>query len=139
MLDIGLPDILGFEVCRQLKADPSTEKIKVLILSASYLEFEDRVEGLLAAAEASDLDGRTIDLGSGTLVSIRDIVLRLVQLVKAPVEPLFGALPPRPSEMVRAADTSNAYAKLGWKPMTLLDEGLELTVNWYRAQLDTKR
>jgi len=74
-------------------------------------------------------------LGSGTLVSIRDIVLRLVELVKTPVQPLFGALPPRPLEPVRAANTNDAYARLGWKPVTPLEKGLELTVNWYRAQL----
>ncbi len=104
-----------------------------------WIYVDDVIRGLLAAAEASDLDGRTIDLGSGRLVSIRDIVLQLVQLVKAPVQPLFGALPPRPSEMVRAANTNDAYARLGWKPVTPLDKGLELTVNWYQAQLDAKR
>jgi len=100
-----------------------------------WLYVDDVIRGLLAAAEASDVEGRTIDLGSGTLVSIRDIVLRLVELVKTPVQPLFGALPPRPLEPVRAANTNDAYARLGWKPVTPLEKGLELTVNWYRAQL----
>jgi len=58
-----------------------------------------------------------------------------VRLVGARVEPRFGALKDRPSEQVRVADTADAYAKLGWKAVTSLDEGLARTVAWYRQQL----
>ena len=36
-LDINLPDIDGFEVCRRLKSDPVTREIPVLHLSASCI------------------------------------------------------------------------------------------------------
>ncbi|HLW51692.1 MAG TPA: response regulator [Candidatus Angelobacter sp.] len=36
VLDVGLPDMTGFEVCRRLKADPRTESIPVVFLSATY-------------------------------------------------------------------------------------------------------
>lgn len=51
------------------------------------------------------------------------------------VEPLFGALPDRPLEQVRVANTAYSYAKLGWQPVTSLEKGLDLTVEWYRTQL----
>mgnify|MGYP006280704251 CR=1 FL=1 len=34
LLDIGLPDIDGYEVCRQLKTDPKTEDIAVIFVTA---------------------------------------------------------------------------------------------------------
>ncbi|MEM9539477.1 MAG: response regulator [Cyanobacteria bacterium P01_E01_bin.42] len=34
LLDIKMPDITGYEVCEQLKADPQTEKIPVIFISA---------------------------------------------------------------------------------------------------------
>jgi CheY-like chemotaxis protein len=34
LLDVHLPDMLGFEVCRQLNADPETSSIPVLFLTA---------------------------------------------------------------------------------------------------------
>jgi DNA-binding response OmpR family regulator len=34
ILDMMLPDIQGYEVCRQLRANPPTEKLPVIILSA---------------------------------------------------------------------------------------------------------
>ena len=45
LLDIMMPDIDGYEVCRQLKADPATADIPVIFLSALG-ETEDKVKGL---------------------------------------------------------------------------------------------
>ena len=45
LLDIMMPDIDGYEVCRQLKADPDTANIPVIFLSALG-ETEDKVKGL---------------------------------------------------------------------------------------------
>ncbi len=45
LLDIMMPGIDGFEVCRRLKADPGTRKIPVIFLSALD-ETEDKVRGL---------------------------------------------------------------------------------------------
>ena len=36
LLDINLPDINGFEVCRRLKSDPTTSDIPVVFLTAMY-------------------------------------------------------------------------------------------------------
>ncbi len=36
LLDINLPDITGFGICRQLKADPRTQSIPVVFHSATH-------------------------------------------------------------------------------------------------------
>ena len=46
VLDVNLPDVDGFEVCRRIKADPATSSIPVLHMSASYILSEDRSRGL---------------------------------------------------------------------------------------------
>jgi PAS domain S-box-containing protein len=52
ILDVQLPDISGFEVCRQIKANPETAFIPVLHLSASFVQSQDKVEGLDSGADA---------------------------------------------------------------------------------------
>ena len=51
-LDINLPDMDGFEVCRRLKDDPSTCEIPVLHISGSFVGSGDRARGLEGGADA---------------------------------------------------------------------------------------
>jgi PAS domain S-box-containing protein len=52
VLDINLPDIDGFEVCRRLRASPITARLPVLHLSATFTQAEDRAIGLSAGADS---------------------------------------------------------------------------------------
>jgi PAS domain S-box-containing protein len=51
VLDVQLPDIDGYEVCRRLKADPRTSMIPVLEISGMYQSPQDRVHGLNDGAD----------------------------------------------------------------------------------------
>lgn len=51
LLDVNLPDIDGFEVCRRLKTDPRTASIPVLHLSATCVHSENKVHGLEGGAD----------------------------------------------------------------------------------------
>jgi signal transduction histidine kinase len=51
-LDINLPDMDGYEICRRLKGDPATQDIPVLHISASYVDTSDRIRGLEGGADA---------------------------------------------------------------------------------------
>src|SRR6185312_3921599 len=52
MLDVRLPDIIGYEVCRRIKANPETANIPVLQVSASFTSSESRVHALDSGADA---------------------------------------------------------------------------------------
>ncbi len=49
LLDVMMPDMDGFEVCRAIKADPATQDIRVIFLSALG-EVSDKVSGLSLGA-----------------------------------------------------------------------------------------
>ena len=51
ILDVQLPDVSGFEVCRRLKSDSRTSSITILQISASFLSKDDRVRALEAGAD----------------------------------------------------------------------------------------
>ncbi len=42
LLDIGMPKVDGFEVCRRLKKDPSTAEIRVIMLTARAQDADRR-------------------------------------------------------------------------------------------------
>jgi DNA-binding response OmpR family regulator len=51
VLDIKLPDMTGWEVCRRLKADPHTGAIPVLQVSATFTEPGHTAVGLMSGAD----------------------------------------------------------------------------------------
>ena len=52
VLDVNLPDMSGFDVCRQIKSDPRTAAIPVIQVSATAVEVKDRAQGLNQGADA---------------------------------------------------------------------------------------
>src|SRR5690349_9562087 len=52
VLDVHLPDVHGFEVCRLLRGNPKTSTVPVIHMSAVYVSPEDRAAGQLAGADA---------------------------------------------------------------------------------------
>ncbi|MEK7858963.1 MAG: response regulator [Elusimicrobiota bacterium] len=52
ILDVKLPDVHGFELCRRIKRQEAFKKTPVIFVSASarYNDPRDRVEGFLAGA-----------------------------------------------------------------------------------------
>ena len=88
-----------------------------------WVYVDDVIEGFLAAAHAPGIFGQTIDLGSGDLITIREVVEMIVRLSGVTVQPHFGALPDRPQEKIRVADTVAALEKLDWHTKTSLQSG----------------
>ncbi len=100
-----------------------------------WVYIEDVIAAFLAAAVEPEAVGAAIDLGSGKLVPVRDVIKRIHQLIPGSPEPALGALPDRLMETIRCAETGLAERILGWKAVTPLQEGLAKTVAWYREQL----
>lgn len=102
---------------------------------ADWIYVDDVVEGLLRASVVPGIECTSFDLGTGLLLSVRQIVESIAEIVGPAIEPAFGALPDRPFEQERAADTEFMLNRLGFKPGIAVAEGLEATVAWYRRQL----
>lgn len=51
ILDIKLPDISGFDLCKKLKSDPKYKQIPVLQTSATFTTNDHKVEGLDSGAD----------------------------------------------------------------------------------------
>lgn len=72
VLDVNLPDMDGFEVCRRLREDPVTLSVPVLHLSAQHMQDADKVSGLDAGADAY----LTHPVGADVLVATINALVR---------------------------------------------------------------
>ena len=94
----------------------------------------DIADGFVRALTAPDeANGLVINVGCGEEISMRDVAVTILSLMGDPVEPQFGAIPHRPTEIWRMyCDNARARTILGWEPGHTLDEGLTETIDWYR-------
>ena len=105
-----------------------------------WIYIDDVVTGLLIAAETDGLDGRTIDIGTGVLTTVADVVRQLAAQFPGAPAPVFKSVDARPFEQIRAADVKATRRALNWVPTISLPEGLAATVAGARAaQLEAAR
>ncbi len=100
-----------------------------------WIFIDDVVDAYIAAAVTPGTEGRTFDVGTGRLTSIREIVEELARIVGNGIQPHFGAVPDRPMEQERVADVEATAAALGWRSRVALSDGLRRTVEGIRAVL----
>lgn len=103
---------------------------------------DDTVDGFVKAAEASGVEGKTINLGTGSDIKIGALVEKIIHLTgsSAHVEIDAARLRPVDSEVQRLlSNNALAYITLGWAPKTGLDDGLKQTVEWIKEHLHLYR
>ncbi len=99
-----------------------------------WIYIDDVVSGLMVAASMPGLEGQIVELGTGTLASIRTVVEEISRLSGSTAQPQFGALPDPAVEVVRAAAVEETAALMPWRPRVSLTEGLSRTIAWHVAQ-----
>ena len=99
---------------------------------------EDTVEGFLRTGLRDTVVGQEINLGAGECISIGDLAQKILALVgrDLPITCEQARLRPSQSEVMRLqADTQKARKLLHWEPQVALEEGLQRTIAWIRANL----
>jgi nucleoside-diphosphate-sugar epimerase len=107
--------------------------------SFDWVYIDDVVDALLCCARYSEPDARSIDVGTGTLTSVRTLIERVVDVTRSDVAVQFGAIADRVLEPSRVARVEETKALIGWSAQTALDDGLARTVAWYRSNLSNER
>jgi nucleoside-diphosphate-sugar epimerase len=90
------------------------------------------VDGVLRACQAPDASGEVINVATGGRISLNELFNVVKALTGATVEPTYAdarAGDVRDSQ----ADIGKARRLLGYQPIVSFEQGLEKTVEWFRA------
>jgi UDP-glucose 4-epimerase len=102
-----------------------------------WVYVDDVVSAFELAADAHGIEGEAIDIGSGELHTIAEVVSMLQAATGSTQGAEFGGLDDRPAEQSLPADTAKADKLLGWRATTSLEEGLRQTVESIRSAVGT--
>lgn len=104
-----------------------------------FVFVEDTCAGIMRCAQADGVEGEVINLGTGVETTIAEVVDRVQRLLGHEVAVVQDESRMRPpgSEVERLlADASKAEQLLGWSARTDLDDGLRLTIDWFKRSID---
>ncbi len=93
----------------------------------------DTVEGFLCAGKIENVEGKTINLGTGVEIEIKKLAEEIISVIDRPVEIIIDQerLRPPKSEVNRLiSDNLLARELLGWVPQVSLRDGLTKTIRW---------
>ncbi|HBF39620.1 MAG TPA: NAD-dependent dehydratase [Firmicutes bacterium] len=98
----------------------------------------DTVKGFIKIAENDDILGEIINVGSGTEISIGDLAKLIAKLLQTEVHIKQDQHRIRPgkSEVERlVCDHGKIQRLTDWKPCYTLEEGLTITIDWLKENL----
>jgi UDP-glucose 4-epimerase len=101
--------------------------------SRDFTYVEDVVDLNLKAARAQGVSGRMYNGGNGGRITLNEAWRSVQQIEGVAIPANYG--PPRPGDVHDSqADITSAVADLGHAPRFSFEEGLRLTLAWYKAQ-----
>lgn len=102
--------------------------------SRDFCFVDNVVHANLLAAEIEKLRGETVNVACGEATTLNEILADLRRLLNTDVEAEYQ--PPRAGDVRHSlADISQTQTVLGYKPLIMFPEGLERSIEWYKANL----
>jgi len=98
----------------------------------SFQYISDLIDGLWRLMQAPVND--PVNLGNPQEMTLLELAKRILRLTGARSEIVFRPLP-TDDPKVRQPEIGRARALLGWEPRVDVDEGLRLTIDWFRRRL----
>ncbi|MAV56526.1 MAG: hypothetical protein CMI79_03240 [Candidatus Pelagibacter sp.] len=94
---------------------------------------ENIVEGLLILSLKINNSFKPINLGSNNPIKIRTLVKKIHRLTNSNSKLRIGGKKYRPNEIWKMqANNKFILKKTNWKPKIKFDEGLKISINWYK-------
>ena len=118
-------------VIRKIK-DGETPEVSSGVREIDWIFVDDVVSGLINMMKAPGIDGKSVEIGSGELISIKSFVILLAKLMNPEILPKFGAVKDREKEQVIVANVSKTKKLIAWEAETNLESGLLQAIDYYK-------
>ena len=99
----------------------------------SFTYVDDLVAGVLAVLDRGD-DHLPFNIGNPVETTVLEFARRIIELTHSKSEIVFRPLPADDPKQ-RCPDIGRARGQLGWEPAVQLEEGLKLTVDYFREAI----
>jgi protoporphyrinogen oxidase/nucleoside-diphosphate-sugar epimerase len=99
----------------------------------SFTFIDDMIEGLVRLMEVESWDGGPVNIGTPSEMTVRELAELVIEHTGNTSTLTFEDLPlddPR----LRKPDISRATELLAWSPKVSIGDGLNQTINWFRAK-----
>jgi NAD dependent epimerase/dehydratase len=126
-------------IATQLLRGASQIKLGALDPTRDFNYVSDTVNGFLALGATPGIEGETINIGSGTEITVGDAAKLLMEIVgnEALIVTDQQRIRPADSEVERLLSDNAKIVKLtGWQPQVSLRDGFTAMVEWIRDNLD---
>jgi NAD dependent epimerase/dehydratase len=126
-------------VISQILSSSPQVKIGSLHPVRDFTFVSDTVNGFIQAATTPETVGKVINLGTGTGVSVGDLLEMVMKLLKVKKEVAVDESRIRPSQSeVQRLICDNTLAKkiMGWAPRYSLEEGVQKTIEYISRNMD---
>lgn len=97
----------------------------------SFCYVADLVEGIMSAMNSSDDFTGPVNLGNSGEFTMLELAEKVIAQTKSKSRIVFRPLP-QDDPKQRRPDITKAKTELSWQPSTNLDEGLKLTIEYFR-------
>ena len=97
---------------------------------------DDHVNAYLSCIKNEKAKGEVFNFCTGKGSSIEELVYTIAKLLSIDVKIIPATIPERPLDIsVLIGDNSKAKRLLGWSPKFTLEEGLRLTIDYWKGKL----
>lgn len=124
-----IPTIIG-----QIAAGAKEIKVGDLTPTRDFNFVKDTAQGFIALGEAEGIEGREINIATGTEVSMEQTLNTIAELMHSDVHYVVDSerLRPAKSEVFRLCGDNSVIKELtGWHPEYSLRDGLQATIDWF--------
>jgi NAD dependent epimerase/dehydratase len=126
----------------QLLAGKEEIKLGSLHPTRDLVFVKDTVRGFLEIAKSDQTIGEEINIATNSEISVGDLAQKLIDLINPNAKILSDSLRLRPerSEVERLLGSNDKIKNLtAWRPTTSLDQGLSMTIEWFKDPANLSR